>query len=149
MNFASSVPVPRYPLNTNDTHSDITLDGRNGYPGIKLNDARIVLRLSGEVTDERLKESLENAVQSIQTELLDWKNNKSDQLSDDENRLYTRAVYFYAKAELIERYKDFDLTGKGERRSENYSDAVDEARRNVRWAISDLLGKPRMTIEVL
>lgn len=147
MDFVSSVPVPRYPLNEQSS-SDEVINGTNDYPDIALNNARTILRLSGEVTDARLKESLLNAAQSIQTELSDWKKTKNE-LSDKEQQLYLRAVFFYAKAELIERYKDFDLTDRGERRADNYADAVDEARRNVRWAVSDLLGRSRVIVEVL
>lgn len=124
------------------------------WPDIDCDDARSVLRLNGTVTDARLVESLGNATYSINHELRSWAQLQVDlepaELVDKKSiHLYRRAVYFYAKAELTERYRDFDTTGAGERRAEKLDDAIDESRRIVRWAISDILGRPRLTVEAL
>lgn len=124
------------------------------WPDIDLQDARSVLRLTGTVTNARLLESLQNAVYAINDELSQWAVLQRDlePIDLEDQRLadlYRRAVYFTAKAELSERYRDFDTTAAGERRAENLDNSIDEARRVVRWAISDILGKPRLTVEAL
>lgn len=124
------------------------------WPDIDLKDARAVLRLAGTITNVRLLESLQNAVYSINDELSDWAILQRDlepvDLEDERLvALYRRAVYLSAKAELTERYRDFDTTAAGERRAESLDDAIDEARRIVRWAVSDIVGKPRLTVEAL
>ena len=63
--------------------------------------------------------------------------------------LYQRAVYATAKAELIERYRDFDSTDAGQRRAETMELSVDDYRRQARYAIRDILGRPRATVELL
>jgi hypothetical protein len=63
--------------------------------------------------------------------------------------LYQRAVYATAKAELIERYRDFDSTDAGQRRAEAMELSVDDYRRQARYAIRDILGRPRATVELL
>ncbi len=148
MSFASATPVPRYPL-TAEEESQETIEGHDGWPDIDLKMARIIMRMNGTVTIERLKESLENAIQNVQSELADWKSSKKEDMSLKERGLYLRAVYFTAKADLTERYRDFDTTADGERRTEDLADSIDESRRNVRWAVSDILGRPRLTVEAM
>lgn len=141
------------------THTTLSepVDGiieQTWWPKITINDAREVMRLTGTVTDARLIEALRNATHSINTELRDWSALYVDlepvELEDERLvSLYRRAVYFYAKADLTGRYRDFDTTGAGERRSENLDDSIDESRRAVRWAISDILGKSRLVVEAL
>ncbi|NLY33944.1 MAG: head completion/stabilization protein [Alcaligenaceae bacterium] len=148
MSFASATPVPRYPLTLQPENPEI-ISGEGGWPDVDPKIARIVMRLNGTVTLERLVESIENAIQYIQSELAEWKALQMGDLGPKEKGLYLRAVYFTAKADLTERYRDFDTTGDGERRVEDLVDAVDDARRNVRWAISDILNQPRITVEAL
>lgn len=148
MSFANATPVPRHPL-TDESKPAQVIDGDGFWPDIDPSIARVVLRLNGTVTNERLVESLQNAMQHIDTELADWRNKQAASLTDKQNGLYRRAVYFCAKADLTERYRDFDTTADGERRVEDLADAIDSARRNERWAVHDLLGIPRVVIEAL
>ena len=66
---------------------------------------------------------------------------------------YLRAIYAHIQAELAEVYRDIDTTphndSKAERMRERYEVKVDEHRRNLRWAIADLLGRPRTTVELI
>ncbi|MFN3944591.1 MAG: head completion/stabilization protein [Allosphingosinicella sp.] len=63
--------------------------------------------------------------------------------------LYRRAIGCLAKAEIIERYRDFDQTGAGQRDVAELSSAIGELRRDGRHAIRDLLGKPRTMVELI
>lgn len=150
MSFVSVAP-PNHDSINNESE---TIIEQVWWPDISISDAREILRLTGTVTDARLFEALQNAVYSINDELKEWSviymNLQPVDLVDSRLvSLYKRAVYFYAKAELTERYRDFDTTGAGERRADKLDDSIDESRRIVRWAISDIIGKPRLTVGVL
>ena len=63
--------------------------------------------------------------------------------------LYRRAVYAYAKADLVERYRDIDTTTAGQRKSEDLDVSVEELRRDGTWAVRDMLGRTRTTVELI
>lgn len=149
MSFATAQPVPRYPLDTSETPLNV-IKGEDGWPDVDPKIARVVLRLNGTVTNERLNEALVNAIQAIQKELSDWYTEQDNPtLTPRQQGLYRRAVFFTAKADLMERYRDFDMTQAGDRVADASENAIDDAWRTVRWAISDFLGKSRVTVEVL
>jgi hypothetical protein len=62
---------------------------------------------------------------------------------------YRRAVYSTAGAELAERYRGFDATGSGNANADQLTPTIDEYRRDARWAISDILGLGRTTVELI
>ena len=66
---------------------------------------------------------------------------------------YRRAVYACVQADLAEAYREIDTTpqsaGKVERVTDRLELKVDEHRRNQRWAISDLLGLRRTTVDLI
>src|SRR5450830_603750 len=62
---------------------------------------------------------------------------------------YRRAVYSAVQAELVEEYRDMDTTGKGDKNADAMEPRADTHRRNMRWALSDLLGQPRTTVELI
>lgn len=151
MTFANASAAPQDP--TTPTDADIVISVP-WWPDIVVSDAREVIRISGTVTPARLVEALQNAVWSVIRELAEWATTQRaaypEKLNDERLAgLYRRAVYNYAKAELIERYRDFDMTNAGSTRAEDKLDAADDARRNLRWAISDILGRSRVTVEAL
>ena len=64
-------------------------------------------------------------------------------------QLYLRAVYCLTKANLIERYSDFDSTAKGLKAGEVLGESVDDLRRDARFAIRDILGESHVTVELI
>lgn len=151
MSFAIASADPQHPAPAET--AGIKID-QLWWPAIDLDRARSVMRLNGTVTDERLRESLFNAAYSVNDDLAEWSAGRreldSEKLTDERLvNLYMRAVFFYAKAELVERYRDFDTTGAGDKRADSQEDVADESRRNMRWAISDILGVSRVTIEAM
>lgn len=151
MTFANASAAPQDPTSPDAAPHVIAQDW---FPDIDVDAARAVIRLSGTITQDRLVESLQNAVWSVNRELAAWadvqRQAAQDELTDARLvGLYRRAIYCYAKAELVERYRDFDLTGAGSARAENIDDVAAETRRNLRWAISDILGKSRVTVELM
>lgn len=63
--------------------------------------------------------------------------------------LYRRAVFTAAKAELVERYPDMDLTGRGERAADQLGPSVADLRRDSIHAVRDLLGVGRTVIDLI
>lgn len=122
-----------------------------GWPRIYMGQAREFLRIDGTVTDGRLFESLKNAVYAIASELSEWRKQQKEDVFDDERLsfLFQRAVHYYAHAELLERYRNFDVAKNGEKHYETVAAAAEVSRRNSRWAIADLLGQTRLTVWVL
>lgn len=133
------------------------------WPDIDMGDARDVMRLDGTVTDVRLKHSLVEAMVSTNNELKAYRNGKeavgfnhlvdvpAEQISGESVQIhhYRRAVYCLAKANLIERYRDFDSTGSGNKKADELDEQPCDLRRDARWAIRDFLGRSRCTIELI
>lgn len=156
MNFLGNPPAP-----TAAEEQVLVNDG--WFPDIDLAQLRATARLDGTVTPQRLRHSAVQAVLSINAELQVYKgaqlalahktlgdvpalqvDGKSAQIAR-----YLRAVYCAAQADLVERYRDFDTTGAGDKAAEKLELRCDDLRRDVRWAVSDLLGLRRTTVELI
>jgi hypothetical protein len=140
---------------------DIANDGF--FPDIVMADARKTMRVDGTITSERLRHALVEAMGSVNDELESWKLQQTeagratmaavpctllDGISRNLHR-YRRAVYCLARANLIERYRDFDSSGEGNKRADDLEPAIGDLRRDARWAINDILGILRTTIELI
>lgn len=133
------------------------------YPDIDLTDARAVMRVDATVTDARLTESIQLAMAAVEDCLDAWQAQQVDlgraSLADVPSKTiggstrlvlaYKRAVYATVQAELLERYRNFDSTGAAGKRAEPMDETVDDYRRNVRYAIRDILGRPRADVELI
>ncbi|AOJ73449.1 phage head protein [Burkholderia sp. MSMB2042] len=62
---------------------------------------------------------------------------------------YRRAVYHLTHADVTEKYRGYDTTKSGGQVAADLAATVDDARRNARWAISDILGIARSTVELI
>ena len=62
---------------------------------------------------------------------------------------YHRAIALYAKAELIERHRDFDMTGAGAAQADDLTPSIGELRRDALHAVRDILGKSRTTVDLI
>lgn len=140
---------------------DAQVDNDTWFPAVPASRVRGVCRLDGTVTAARLGEAISNAMDSVNRELQAY---KAEQVLAGAANLaaagdgrqpgrYLRAIYAHIQAELAEVYRDIDTTphndSKAERMRERYEVKVDEHRRNLRWAIADLLGRPRTTVELI
>lgn len=133
------------------------------YPSIDLTDARAVMRVDGTVTDQRLTESIQNAMATVEDCLDEWQAQQvalgrttleevPSKTIGGTSRLvlaYKRAVYATVQAELLERYRNFDATATADKRADTMDQTVDDFRRNVRYAIRDILGRPRADAELI
>jgi hypothetical protein len=140
---------------------DIANDGF--FPDIVMADARDTMRIDGTVTAARLRHALVEAMGSVNDALEGWKQQQTDAgratmgdvpstMLDGVSRnlhRYRRAVYCYARANLIERYRDFDNTNEGNKRAEDMESAIGDLRRDALWATNDILGIYRTTVELI
>ncbi|MWL87167.1 head completion/stabilization protein [Cupriavidus sp. SW-Y-13] len=133
------------------------------FPDIDIDAALSAMRQDGTVTPDRLRGALVEAVLSINGCLQPWRltqaaaghasleavpAEKIDGKSAHLHR-YLRAVYCEARAGLIERYRDYDATAAGDSRAEALMQAVEDLRRDARWAVSDIAGRPRSTVALI
>lgn len=140
----------------------ITNDG--WFPNISAQDFRKVARgVDGTATVERLRHSLIAAILSVNSELAVWKAARQAEgrtsLADVPGPQiggttapvahYLRAVYAETQADLAERMRGFDTTGAGDKRADAVECIPDTYRQDKRWAISDLLGIGRSTVELI
>lgn len=128
------------------------------FPDIQLNDVREKVRLDGSVTNKRLIDSIISAMLEINDQL---KTLKSKAVTLDElatshiagkpntQLLYERAIYSAIAADINEKYRSYDSTGDGQKRGQELEPTVDDYRRNLRWAIRDLLGQSRCTVDLI
>lgn len=140
---------------------DIANDGF--FPDIVMADAREIMRIDGTVTSARLRHALVEAMATVNDALDGWKQQQTtagrvtmaavpctilDGVSRNLHR-YRRAVYCTARANLIERYRDFDNTNEGNKRAEDMESAIGDLRRDALWATNDILGIYRNTVELI
>ena len=121
---------------------------------------RTVMRVDQTVTPARAVRALQDAMIAVNKELHTWQlDAKVPSLSDipsesygDKSRLehlYRTALFARAKALLVESYRDYDSTKSGHDRADAMETRVDDYLRQSREAIRNLLGVPRMTVELI
>lgn len=143
------------------TEADVTSDAF--WPDIALAEVRSAMRLAGDVTSERLRAAVVAGVIAVNDELAAWQRQQQAaghaQLAevpapriDGRSRLvqlYLRAVHCAAALEIGERYRSVDATAQGGQRADDMTPTLDELRRDLRHAISDLIGARRVTVELI
>lgn len=144
-----------------DTSTTVAND--EWFPDIDLQDLREAMRLDGTVTYERLRLATVDAIASVNDELHAWQvaqraRGHADLASVPATRIdgvsghvlrYRRAVYNLTRADLTEQYRSYDATKSGAQHAEELEATTSESRRNVRWALNDIRGIARSTIELI
>lgn len=149
------------------TSPEPAMVGNDGwFPDIDLSHMRDNMRLDGTVTTERLIQAVEAAILNVNQELDEWQDLQLEEHYSSLEAvpatkinglsklfiLYRRAVYSCAKADLIERYRDYDTTASSladKKSMEWLNEAPSEQRRNSHWAIADIMKRSRMTVELI
>ena len=140
---------------------NLTNDGF--WPDIDANHLRERQRIGGNVSNARLEEATVAAMISVNRELrplkLRYMAQGAETLKDvpaeqiqNESELvhtYRRAIYSTASAEVAERYRTYSATNTGAAKGEEEEQSADDYRRDARFAIRDLLGISRTTVELL
>ncbi|MFC1154463.1 head completion/stabilization protein [Pasteurella multocida] len=130
------------------------------FPNIVISEFRNASRLDGTVTIDRLKEALFEAIASVNDELKHFKQSATHATLAEIPSLtvgnqsvlvyrYKRAVYCLAQANLYERYASYDTTNGGEKKMELLQESIEQIRRDARFAINDIIGRPRITTELI
>jgi len=138
--------------------------GNDGFfPDIDPAMWREQMRIRDSVTPARMREALVSAILAVGRDLAAWAAAhraagvasldlvpapKIDGTSTFV-LLYRRAVFTAAKAEVVERYRDIDITGAGQRKSDDLDPSVTELRRDSLHAIRDIRGVTRTTIDLI
>jgi hypothetical protein len=145
------------------TPDPTVIENEGWFPDIALQHMRDAMRLDGTVTEPRLQQAVIGAILHVNNELADWQEEQqiagyalladvpAPQIGGESKLLacYRRAVYSWAKADLIERYSDYDTTADGKKKAESLDCQIDEQRRNTHWAVADMIGRPHRTVELI
>jgi len=145
------------------TTETITITNASFFPDLQLQNFREAMRIDGTVTDSRAVHALEAAMYEANQLLAKWMQEQQDagvdtiegtpqptwQPAGYHKSLYLRAVWSLAKSNLVERYRDYDSTGAGHDRAEALEMTDDDYRRDAAWALSDIRGRARTTVELI
>ncbi|WP_251978555.1 head completion/stabilization protein [Salinicola avicenniae] len=136
----------------------------NGFwPDIQPREFRERHRIDTTITQGRVVAALEIAVASLNRQLSDYQLDRQAaghrtadavppevwQIDGHAGRLYRQGVFAEAHAQLLESYRDFTATREGDERGEAKSDAAEAYRRDARWAVSEIIGEPHTTVELI
>lgn len=133
------------------------------WPEVDPVKVRAAQRIDNTITPDRLREALIEAIATVNDELSIWRAAReleghatlaavpAEEIDDVSIRVhrYLRAVGCFAKASLTERTRDFDTTAAGNKKADQLESPIDDYKRDARWAISDILGIGRTTVELI
>lgn len=157
MTFVALPPSPASPPAS-------VVAGDGWYPDIDVTAMRDALRLSDQVTHARLVGAIEGALLTVEGELALWRASREadsyealaevepERTIGGEHRLtvlYTRAVRFHAAAELAELHRDLSATTDGQTRAETQMFTAEDYRKLATQAVRDILGVPRVAVELI
>jgi hypothetical protein len=145
------------------TTEDAIITNDDFFPAINPNTFRDLMRTDSSVTNPRIRQALIDAMGKVNSDLESWKNDQVDQNHSDLSQVpaqqidnksthehdYQRAVFCLAKADISERYQDYDSTASGSTRAEDMEGTIDDYKRQARFAIRRILGQPQSTIELI
>lgn len=133
------------------------------FPDIDPAAIREAARIPGSVTPPRLRAAILGAIMAVEIDLrafaaeqqaaghADLAAVPAPRLDGQSVQLlrYQRAVALFAKAELIERHRDFDSTAAGGQQADELGASIGELRRDAMHAIRDILGKGRTVVDLI
>lgn len=133
------------------------------FPAIDPDEAREAMKLDGTVTPARLRAALITAIGDANQQLTTWANaqmaNGHPTLADvpaqqiDSASLkvhqYKVAVFSLAAASLTEHIRTIDTTRQGNAAADTLEQPIDTHRRTAHWALNDIRGNPRTTVELI
>ncbi|SPJ35260.1 head completion/stabilization protein [Kushneria phyllosphaerae] len=136
----------------------------NGFwPTIDPAEFRDARRLDGTVTPPRVQDALLTAMATVNRVLRHWQAKQIDaghQQAQDVPTpswqppgiylaLYRRAVYATAHAAIAEAYRDYDATASTRDRGDLQEYAGESYRRDASWAISEIMDRSHVTVELI
>ena len=145
------------------TATESTIHYMDFYPDIDPALCRDVMRIDSSVTPARLAEALTAAILDVDDDLRAWREQQEENghstladvpaptINGESRKLshFKRAVFCLAKAEVTERYRDFDNTLDATQRAEALDQTIDQYRRMARLAVRQILEAPATNIELI
>jgi hypothetical protein len=156
MSFVSRPPAA-------EAEAELPLVNDGFFPDIDLAAARDEARITTAITGARLRTALIGAVLSVGIDLANFKASAiasghasladmpAPQIDGKSINVlrYLRAVHLYAKAELIERHRDFDTTTAGGSQADELGQSIGDLRRDALHAVRDIVGITRTTVDLI
>lgn len=144
-----------------EAESVVTNDG--WFPDVDPADVRRDSRVRESVTAPRLRRAIIDGIITVNRQLAGWKAAHlatghatmaavpADEIDGKSQllQLYSGAIGAAAKVELVERYRDTDLTGAGQRQVDELDPALGELRRDMIHAVRDIRGEGRTVVELI
>lgn len=149
--------------------SEPVIQNDGWFPDMAPAAVRDACLLDGTITEARLQPALVDAMLTINRQLQDWADTQRAQghaslaevpgprMAGESARVlhYRRAVHACLQADLAEAYRIQASmpggTGSGKQDGVQEALAVrqDDHRRNQHWAVADIVGRPRATVELI
>lgn len=114
------------------------------WPAFEAASARSIMRIESDITTSRLSQLLQNAILDVNDDLTDFVAEKQsegltfDELPEESQHQYRRAVYATAQAQLLADMIDYDTTATGADRAEAANPAIGIQQRSATLAIRSL-----------
>lgn len=157
----SFVANPRTPAPASNPEKTVTNDGF--FPDIVPADVRAAARITSTVTPDRLRAAILGAVMAAEEDLRAWSADRrregfatlaavpAPELDGKSVQVvrYHRAIELLTKAEVVERYRDLDTTGAGDRKADVMDPSAAELRADATAAIRSILGRTKTTVELI
>lgn len=133
------------------------------FPDIDPAVIRSTMRVPSSITPARLKAAILAAILTVELDLQDFAADAiaaghmaldevpAKQIAGQSIHLirYGRAIALYAKAELIDRHRDFDTTAAGGDQADELTPSIAELRRDAQHAVRDIKGIGRTIVDLL
>lgn len=133
------------------------------FPDIDPASVRDDMRIPMSITPARLRAAILGAIMTVEIDLRAYAaasiagghaklaDVPAPQLDEKSVQLirYRRAIGLYAKAELIERHRDFDTTSAGGNQADELTPSIGELRRDAQHAVRDMLGNTRSVVDLI
>lgn len=163
--FVSTAPVPAATApKPADPAVASVIPGDGWFPEIDLRVAREVMRLQdGTITDARFRDAVVEGIAHTRDVLAEWRADREREGAADlaatlsgevdgvnvQVSRFRRAVYAWALAWLVERYRGYDTSASGARRAEALDCLPEDARRDAYWAVADIMRRQRVTVDLI
>ncbi|MCW2410884.1 MULTISPECIES: head completion/stabilization protein [unclassified Sphingobium] len=159
MSFVAKPPAPE----SGPPPAETVIENDGFFPAIDPREIRELARITSSITAPRLRGAILAAMDATEIDLRAWVAEQTGkghatladvpapQLGGESRNLirYRRIIALLAKAELIDRHRDFDTTAAGASQGDELDESVRELRRDAAHAIRDMLGRTRTTVDLI
>ncbi|BFM16277.1 head completion/stabilization protein [Maricurvus nonylphenolicus] len=149
--------------NTPGEAAEISIPNNGFFPDLSLTDFKTQYRVDNPVSDEAARMAVQMAMITTNGVLATW---HAEQIASGYLNLevvpaptyedisekvlqYQTAVYYRAKADIVDQYRDYDTTKSGHDRADEMESKTDDYIAKAHNAVSDLLGKSRSVVELI